>query len=262
MPSLGSPLPPEPEKEIFELAAYCFPGMIPAMLLTAWRVKICRRASTRKNAYLPDDSNLSRISSTTSGVLRHSVRHLYIDHLPNRVEELHLSLCENVHDLWLYLADYTSVLDLLGSLPLRRLYCCVEDPLHSVTPDFTHPIFAQLTHLEIFPGTTPSVSAWAGLALIPNLTHLAFSDHDFVELVPNLLQSFKFLRVVILLADPSRIAMSCNNYTRDWHMGALVGLDYWARAEEFIAQRRSRAVERKLVHCEFLFLYDQLIVVS
>ncbi|KAJ7622036.1 hypothetical protein FB45DRAFT_926852 [Roridomyces roridus] len=279
MSSLDPKLPPELEKEIFEVAAYHLPATIPAMMLTAWRVKVWvepilfrvvllvdpsnnindHHGLNQRNTYpLPDDSNLSRISSTPPTVLRDSVHHLYLDRVSHDVAELVLSSCQNVHDLWLYLWDYSSVLDFVGSLPLRRLYCCLEDLFQSEDVDFTHPIFAQLTHLELFPAAIPTQAVCNGLALIPNLTHLAVTDQDFLEFIPDLLQSCKSLRVVILLAEnpldlpeleehqihERLVLMPCKYYTKDWHMSALVGWDYWARAEEFIARRRSGVVER------------------
>ncbi|KAJ7636192.1 hypothetical protein FB45DRAFT_1055682 [Roridomyces roridus] len=137
MSSLDPKLPLELEKEIFEIAAHRLPATIPAMLLTARRVKIWvepiffrvvllaglrgRFGLGRRKTYpLTDNSNFSRIVSTPPAVLRDSVHHLHLDQVPKRVAELLLSSCQNVHDLWLLLEDYTCVLELVSSLTLPR----------------------------------------------------------------------------------------------------------------------------------------------
>ncbi|KAJ7669851.1 hypothetical protein DFH06DRAFT_1320898 [Mycena polygramma] len=37
--------------------------------------------------------------------------------------------------------------------------------------------------------------------------------------------------------------MQCEEYEKDWQMGAHTGADYWARAEAFVALRRSGEID-------------------
>ncbi|KAJ7480301.1 hypothetical protein B0H11DRAFT_1916041 [Mycena galericulata] len=46
-----------------------------------------------------------------------------------------------------------------------------------------------------------------------------------------------------LAKDPHFVQMACSHYIKDWQMGALTGVDYWSRAEEFIAKRRSGKID-------------------
>ncbi|KAJ7742316.1 hypothetical protein B0H16DRAFT_1728254 [Mycena metata] len=155
----------------------------------------------------------------------------------------------------------------MEGMPLRRLYChfrslfATRDSL-----DFTYPFFMGLTHLEIFEVVSrddQSLEPYKKLALLPNLTHLAFGDDGFSPIWFLLLQECAALRVLVVLdfiisgallrvdshaedlvQDPRFLevhsSMSC---IADWIIGAHAGMDYWSRAEEFAAKRRSGEVD-------------------
>ncbi|KAJ7919722.1 hypothetical protein B0H13DRAFT_1868303 [Mycena leptocephala] len=117
----------------------------------------------------------------------------------------------------------------VAGLPLTRLYCDLTALFDGVA-DLTHPLFSNITHLEVFylgNGNT----AGSGFALIPHLSHLSFQGYNYRETKPaplTLLQKCRSLRVLIYLR-------------RNADIGAHTGADdYWARAKAFIAKRPSK----------------------
>ncbi|KAJ6564436.1 hypothetical protein B0H19DRAFT_1258885 [Mycena capillaripes] len=124
--------------------------------------------------------------------------------------------------------------------------------------DFTHRLFSRITHLELFDrldSFDPTI--WCNLALIPQLTHLAFHGPASATMWPSLLRTCHSLRVLVAfgqmqamvnshqdmekLVKDARfvVAPSLSSVTTDWHRGAHTGIDCWSRAEDFIAKRRS-----------------------
>jgi hypothetical protein len=63
------------------------------------------------------------------------------------------------------------------------------------------------------------------------------TEEPLLELnnVPELAQDVRFLIIV------------CSNYREDWVKGATLDRDYWSRAEDFIAKRKSREINHKFV---------------
>ncbi|KAJ7100931.1 hypothetical protein B0H15DRAFT_944223 [Mycena belliarum] len=124
----------------------------------------------------------------------------------------------------------------------------------------THRFFSQMTHLEIF-YTAEHSSTWlARLPLLPQLSHFSFADVDLLPICPDLLQACKLLAVLAYLADTDidgytspplpplfqdiRFVLVTPVYSGpDWIRGIETGMDYWKRAEMFIAQRRSGEIE-------------------
>lgn len=102
-----------------------------------------------------------------------------------------------------FVLNHSSLLDVVGSLPLRRLHCRLEDLFMFQPIDLAHQLFSRLTHLELFPGDTPTSVAWAGLAALPNLNHLSFSGLEFLRLVLEFVWTCKSLRVLIFLFEGS-----------------------------------------------------------
>ncbi|KAJ7616579.1 hypothetical protein FB45DRAFT_230462 [Roridomyces roridus] len=226
--SLAPLLPREFEQEIFLLAAYCDPLSVPTLMLVAWRVKqwvqnllyrvtmvydgvyihspgIGSAASKRSYPY-PQNDHFSRIKAIPPPILRNSVRHLYLEHIPGDLAANLLSTCDAVHDLWMCLGEDppSPIVELAGHLPLRRLHCSVTELFGMGNPidDFSLPIFSQLTHLELFLGDG-RLPEWAGIARIPHLTHLALRGETFIPLLPavTVLDTSKTLCVLVLLPD-------------------------------------------------------------
>ncbi|KAJ7636448.1 hypothetical protein FB45DRAFT_906633 [Roridomyces roridus] len=180
--------------------------------------------------------------------------HLCLLQTDDELTEFLLSNRLSVQDLW---ALREAPLHQIGALRPRRLYCIIKDIFDPRPVDFARPLFSQITHLEIFddPGHL-SDGGWSSLALIPNLTHLAFNDNEFIPLLPKLLCACASLRGLALvmpeevpqplheevsdqLARDTRFLWISNaEYIRDWHQGALTGEDYWSRAGQFIERRK------------------------
>ncbi|KAJ7466650.1 hypothetical protein B0H11DRAFT_2197566 [Mycena galericulata] len=254
-------------------------------MLVAWRVKIwvepllyrivvllgdldCLCLEEMEGYPYEDDKIFTRIQSTPTSVFRSSVRHLCLNLVPNPVVEFILTASSGVEDLWITSAESIAfLLPIIGAMPLKRLYCHLEDLFIPDTQiDFTHQLFSHLTHLEIFTYGNPEVTQpWSEIALIPHLTHLGFNDEDLLSLSLTILNTCKSLRVLVFLMidiseyptlieehpelddlakDPRFVQMACYQYIKDWQMGALTGVDYWSRAEEFIAKRKSGKIDR------------------
>ncbi|KAJ7142062.1 hypothetical protein C8R43DRAFT_1071295 [Mycena crocata] len=181
--------------------------------------------------------------------------------------KLILSACPNVENLWIASENLCDLLPILQGFPLKRLHCDVTRLFGSQKKiDFTHPVFSKITHLECFdePDGRPHPGYWSNVALIPNLTHLSFVNIGFLSVCRTLLQSCNSLRVVValrdndseeddwdeddevmkdLIKDPRFLIIECAHYVKDWQMGSHLGVDYWSRAEAFIAKRKSKEVD-------------------
>ncbi|KAJ7636371.1 hypothetical protein FB45DRAFT_446095 [Roridomyces roridus] len=275
MPALPPLLPPELEKKDFELAAYCEPRTVPRLMLVAWRVKqwvqsfLYRvvmlqgsldsfenaRSHQAKLSYpFSDNADFSRIRAISPLILRKSVHHLYMDCVPPDVAKIILSTCHSVHNLWISLraGNESSIVEMAGHLPLRRLYCFIDELFGREAPiDFNLPIFSHLTHLELFSMHECDLSEWAGIATIPHLTHFAFDEVALLPLAATVLQRSRSLRVLImcygtleghpeaelLRQDVRFVQLDSLQYRKDWRAGALGASDYWARAEEVVTAR-------------------------
>ncbi|KAJ7612615.1 hypothetical protein FB45DRAFT_301938 [Roridomyces roridus] len=288
-------LPPELEKAIFETTAYSEPTFVPTLKLVAWRVNewvskylyrilMLRGRETYshdgwKDYPCDDDALFTRLKSIPPSVLRESVRHLYLEAMPLDMCLYLLLTCTAVEDLWINLSD-SSLLDLVAAFPLRRLHC---HPAYLFSAqeklDFGHPLFSNVTHLELFIGSPSNEefnpSSWTGLASIPHLTRLSFTEPVFLPLVPSLLQNCKLLRVLVFILDKDWmdadeasavlsstarghlrfVQMECSAFGQDWRSGALGRGDYWDRAEAFVAKRMTKEIDRTshylLLHAQF-----------
>ncbi|KAJ7887656.1 hypothetical protein B0H14DRAFT_2695716 [Mycena olivaceomarginata] len=134
---------------------------------------------------------------------------------------------------------------LVEHLPLRELYCHVG---HLFGPqrqiDFTHQLFAKITHLEVYDASEDPHSA--------SLTHLGLNNAGLIDAWLALLRTCKSLRVLVVLdpggrpllrtlvKDPRLVLVDPGELSSlDWRNGAHRRIDFWSRAEDFIAKRRS-----------------------
>ncbi|KAJ7266460.1 hypothetical protein B0H12DRAFT_161387 [Mycena haematopus] len=274
-------LPVELERAIFEIAAISRPRAIPKFMLVALRVKIWVEPLLYRTLLLDSprlslgDKNspvriecghlISLIHSKPSNFFRDSVRNLCLAHDLAEQETIVLSTCSTIENLWLSRQTTVKMIDF--NLPLKQLHCTVEGMFPSSQVDFTHRIFSSITHLEIFDGPKSiDTEVWSALTRIPHLTHLAFNDPRFLPLCLALLPTWESLRALLLvldtemdialdnydatdLAQDRRFVVSvCVNYLRDWIKGIQTGCDYWSRAEDFIAKRKSGEID-PLIYC-------------
>ncbi|KAF8185826.1 hypothetical protein K438DRAFT_1836390 [Mycena galopus ATCC 62051] len=255
-------LPAELERRTFEIAAHSDLKSIPNLLLVAHRVKIWLEPilysvvifagpTSRFFSFTP-----SRFSSTLhSRAFSQHVENLLCDYIREPLKPM-LADCSAVKNFALLCPD-PSALPLLSAMPLRCLHTGLKSLFRGTALDFTHPLFSHLTHLEL----TESLIGWQGLALIPNLTHLAFQHQISLSVFEGVLATCPTLRVLVclldfqddsdlakslhsLVQDTRFVCMLSPNFVEDWEIGARRGEDFWVRAERFIAQCNSGEVDR------------------
>ncbi|KAJ7137583.1 hypothetical protein C8R43DRAFT_1238861 [Mycena crocata] len=238
--SLETTLPLDLERHIFELYAHWRPVSIPKLMLVAWRVKVWVEPILYRTLLVNNDDPIAGC-----------VRNVYLDDVGDTTLELLLSQCTGIENLWIR-HDLDNLIPLFARLSLKDLYADIRPLLPALSP--SHPFFSQITHLELIGGSVdPSpkeMGIWSGLAHLPRLTHLSFNDDDFIDICSPLLQSCKFLVVLICLEmasvdteaddraveeglqqDLRFVIMGCRLFRKDWQMGTHAGVDYWTRAE-------------------------------
>ncbi|KAJ6534457.1 hypothetical protein DFH09DRAFT_1369819 [Mycena vulgaris] len=268
-------LPPELERAIFEICALSHPPSTATLMLVAWRVNLWVEPLLYRTLALSqyvmkivqghhtleNETIIRLLSSRPTSFFENSVRNLLMRDMKEDLEEAILRACSKIQNFWIVSDCTGDHYPLIGNLPLKRLHCSIEDLFFSTQPDFTLPLFSQITHLELidYPEVI-DVKMWSGIAFIPNLTHLYFSSIGFIRLWFSLLDTCKSLRVLVWLSpngefvaddqdgealarDTRFVVMRCGEYVKDWQTGAYTGSDYWTRAEDFIAKRRSGEID-------------------
>ncbi|KAF8192679.1 hypothetical protein K438DRAFT_1762026 [Mycena galopus ATCC 62051] len=186
-----------------------------------------------------------------------------------------LSVCGKTENLWINADLGPNLFPQISVLPLKRLTCNLTVLFGPDRPwDFTHQLFSRLTHLEILDSmvfnpsdTDIDPKLLLNLVLIPHLSHLAFAHvddfHDvgFIDFFLPLLSTCKSLRVLVvfdpyvhtiiphhqdkeqLAQDQRFVILECKLHTENWILGAHTGIDYWSRADDFVAKRRSGEID-------------------
>jgi hypothetical protein len=213
-------------------------------------------------------ASLIQSSTKPPSFFHQAVRNILIsnyDSLP--AADLILSTCSGLENLSIAGIRQRTALPALTGLALKRLYCNLDGLFGSQEKiDFTHGLFAHLTHLDLFYLGTILPNTLSGLALIPHLSHLSFQDDDYrshPSAPLTLLQTCSALRVLVslilrkgehervddtnILTYPRFVRMVRLSYAADWQIGVHTGDDYWRRAEVFIARRISGEVDRTLL---------------
>ncbi|KAJ7724636.1 hypothetical protein B0H16DRAFT_1242621, partial [Mycena metata] len=185
-------LPPELERAIFEISALSHLPGIPTLMRVAWRVKewveplmyrvvMVSGASPRKMLGFPIFREYILplvVENKPSEFFQDNVKHLFLESAPDQAAtEALLTACSHIISLVLLMRDPSPYMSLLASMRcLQRLSVEVEALFPGRDIDFIHPLFRNVTHLEIFHHFQPSQMAefYPGLALVPNLTHVAF----------------------------------------------------------------------------------------
>ncbi|KAJ7098941.1 hypothetical protein C8R44DRAFT_356023 [Mycena epipterygia] len=260
-------LPPELEYYIFQIAALSDLKGIPNLLLVAQRVRIwleplIYRIVVFQNplpglrCFTSDDFHPATYTKSPS-FFREHVRHLCVGRgdVTGIDLDIVLSTCSGVQNLFLFTlrSDVRpNLLALLSPMPLRRLCINLKRMFDSTAIDFSHAIFANITHLDVLDYSDSN--DWTGLALLPCLTHLAFNDDDAeLAVLQRILSDCASLQVFVLLCSPSLDELRALetdmrfmvlggdpvHYREDWQRGVLGRTDYWDTAEAFIAKRRA-----------------------
>ncbi|KAJ6564429.1 hypothetical protein B0H19DRAFT_78366 [Mycena capillaripes] len=265
-----SVLPLELEREILEICALSWPVSIPKLMLVAQRVKVwveplLYRTMTVDHGGtimgLPDFTSqvvISAIHAKPSSFFPGAVRHLILFSPDTSNGEAILSVCTGVENLSISDVQNTWI-PLLESYRLKHLYIsCLLPILRALPP--THQFFARLTHIELGGCVEDPDATSAALVTLPRLTHLSFCHPNFVLMSQRLLESSMRLHVLVCLNpavirvsyeeyaeglahDVRFVVMSCRYSTRDWLMGVHHGINYWTRAEAFVAKRRAKEVD-------------------
>ncbi|KAJ7673990.1 hypothetical protein DFH06DRAFT_978799 [Mycena polygramma] len=255
-------LPPELERDIFELAAWKCPESIPTLILVAKRVCIWIEPQLYHvvlSSGTPERL-LRMVESKPAEFLRRHVHHLALSSVIPRSEVSRvLSICTNVHDLAVWTGDtYPELLSDMRKLSnLQRLsvnlYELFGGPEEFRLPNLAELPFLHLTHLDVF-SNMPAV-LWPIFGMLPSLTHLAFSDYYHYEMMQTALDTCPLLELLVVvwtqeddversedasdITDARFCTVSCQQFESDWERGAWGEGDFWSRADELLA-RRSR----------------------
>ncbi|KAJ7445065.1 hypothetical protein FB451DRAFT_69563 [Mycena latifolia] len=167
-----------------------------------------------------------------------------------------LPVCTGLTSLLIAPKEAPFCLYLESMSSLRRLTVHLAFLFKSYTAGFAHELFRHITHFEVFDTPNPTIP-WAKLALIPNLTHFSFWEQTFLDRIAGTilaecprLQYLVFISASPVLdtsatpacerlaADPRFVAVIVEDFEYDWMRGALIGEDYWARAEAFVTAKQ------------------------
>ncbi|KAJ6471071.1 hypothetical protein C8R47DRAFT_1147785 [Mycena vitilis] len=269
-------LPTDLEREIFEFSAVRCPRSIPRLVLVAQRVKtwiepmLYRTLSVVESTYRSQDTQNLRIEvdaalhSKPASFLRSHVRHVALSEIRTDMAASILSVCTKTTSLAIFQTRATpALLPLIAPMPLSRLSVGLADLFGLLTVDFGHPIFARLTHLDVFEAGWDSDHMVSALSGLPCLTHLSLNPdpNETTPRVQDILASCNLLQVLVILfpnEDDMRdvgdeytcfshdlrfVTMVVDHYLEDWESGQTGGVDYWIRAEIFIRKRRSGEIK-------------------
>ncbi|KAJ7177044.1 hypothetical protein C8R46DRAFT_1213605 [Mycena filopes] len=266
-------LPQELERQIFEICASSQPFVIPRLMLVAWRVaewlepllyrtiSVCQTPPERYHyPYLTPETVANLLLRKPADFFRDSVRNLLLDAIRPDVMESILAVCTRLENIWAPGASL-QVVRSTSIFPLKHLYTN-SWALFSPTVSPLDPLFAQLTHLEMTEyNIFKAVEIASRLVFLPKLSHLAFNVEALIPSCPRLLEECPSL-IVLASLDNNRLYPGRGPVFReyeerlskdvrfvllrarieDWQSGVHSGVDYWSRAEDFIAKRRSGAV--------------------
>ncbi|KAJ7078007.1 hypothetical protein B0H15DRAFT_933842 [Mycena belliarum] len=277
-------LPPELEREIFEICALTRPVIIPKLMLVAWRVKnwveplLYRVVHISPERYpslgvpLFTSDILARVLSERPGLLENSVRHMYIwspeeSTILSARHRAHidavLSACKGITNLFIMPGEAEYCTALADLTCLRQLAVDIVNLFKVYPARFADALFRNVTHLEIF----AEAEYWEGseLASLPELTHCAFWNETILEIAGGaILAGCARLRYMVFLyvsgslnqiehascaelaLDVRFVALDPGAFDEDWLRGALLQQNYWARAEAFVAAKRAGEVDSSL----------------
>ncbi|KAJ7909979.1 hypothetical protein B0H13DRAFT_618153 [Mycena leptocephala] len=267
-------LPPELERTIFEIVALLEPTNIPTLMRIAWRVKHWVEPLLYRVIFLssivihnmhgfpvaPLDIWLEAISKKSASFVESSVSHIFLDSDSadgTELSVLDVILAPRVKNLFCFDASAPRYLPVLDRLQcLSRLTIDVGPLFAPDAIDFTAPLFRNLTHLEFLDdGDGLPSDIGPGLALIPNLTHVAFNSVTDVAALHASVRTNMRLRCIVFFtlsethldSDDTRVlGIHQTNFRVDWLRGAATGEDYWALADAFIAAKHAGKVDRSL----------------
>ncbi|KAJ7153895.1 hypothetical protein C8R43DRAFT_1235300 [Mycena crocata] len=267
-------LPVELEREIFELSAHTHPVGVPTLLLVARRVKIWLEpilyrtliVCERRGFYLESPPMITLrklvelVDSRPATFFHEHVRNLYCDTMPGYSTTVILRKCSGTQNLYLSTASVAEYLSELAEMPLRRLAIWLREDLFESS--YSTRALSSITHLHLHDNwmyfTADDHKQFAGLATIPCITHLSFSELgcQYPALFAYALEHCPHLKVLVLVCseledldgeldttfahDSRFVQLLVDDYRGDWEKGALGGEDYWSRADVIVRERQLR----------------------
>ncbi|KAJ7865407.1 hypothetical protein B0H13DRAFT_2067808 [Mycena leptocephala] len=253
--------PLELERLMFEYAAENI-SAIPTLLLVAHRVRVWLEPLLYTVLRLDSSALLAAVleslDAKPASFLASNVRHVlvYASSYVLRFEAVEklLELCSGIRSLSL-IGDITgsNLLPALGNMNIQRLSVDSESRDEDSPVDLEHPLFAAVTHLDIFDDIDieeeePEGMQWLqSLSILPALTHLAFSTAPNPRVLHDVLENCPHIRV-LLVVFPITDTNGAKAYVEelsvvDARLGARGGKDIWIRAEEFMTRKRRGEVE-------------------
>jgi hypothetical protein len=169
----------------------------------------------------------------------------------NRLADHHCSQCfgVNLKNIFISLSVWQPQLFplLTGLSSLKKLGISLQGVFGHMAIDFTHTLFANITHLLIV--DQDSVPIAEGLARIPNLTHFGVGYEGLLDQIPHILQMCPKLQYFISVSPSSwrdetneQMAATTEEFLffvvvyglfhEDWRSDAESGQDFWARARK------------------------------
>ncbi|KAK7033753.1 hypothetical protein R3P38DRAFT_2914801, partial [Favolaschia claudopus] len=291
-------LPPELERMVFEMAARTYPAGILPLMLVAWRVKYWVEPFLYRVIHLsphpgrqhygfplmPLESLLKIVLNQEDPKSRsfcEAVEYVFLEEILidpiSPILDAILRACPKITDFFTR-RPIGSNLEALASLRcLRRLAIDTynlfsnSSPITPIAPaaaNFAHPLFRNLTHLELTDlparhgsGSLHRSAFYAQLILIPELTHISFNSAALAIGIHPTLAKIKTLRCIVILGLPLRpheselnssslipddrfVYIRQTDFQRDWFDCAKGGGGYWGIAEVFLAARRKGDVDR------------------
>ncbi|KAJ7751551.1 hypothetical protein DFH07DRAFT_1032492 [Mycena maculata] len=243
-------LPPEIEQEIFQLSVLSDSRVIPRLILVAHRVKLwiisidppphlrilSTHPPTHRNQtkhHIPVHTLLKALESRPVSFWHDHTRYLSLGMQPGEHMGRILSMCSGTSNLALWNTDYdfrhySKFLPLIAAMPLVRLSVHLEVLFGRERSDFSHPMFARITHLDLL-DIGPYQWWEVGLGHLPCLTYI----------------SFNFPRSWYPSADEPRSVLIGVDLVKGLEIGAEVGEDRWVMAERFIKQRQSGEISAR-----------------
>ncbi|KAJ7059545.1 hypothetical protein C8F01DRAFT_1144940 [Mycena amicta] len=251
-------LPPELEREIFEITVREHPEMRYPLLFVARRVYIWILPEIYRTLVFLRDGQHPNIPGPWTSAGSVHVRHLVLSG-HSGIRSMHgdvLQVCTGVTHLLLGSSRYDEARReaFVQLRNLRRLVCYTRGVFRASTiaaQDAVLPVFAHLTHLELM-DTISDEDVVDFCATLPSLTHLAVNGTTW-PVLQKLLDVRKRLRTLIWLSSDrhgvrAMAAAAPQGFTdarlvfhvyNGWDEGALEGENYWSVAAEFLEDKRN-----------------------
>ncbi|KAJ7705460.1 hypothetical protein B0H17DRAFT_1038052 [Mycena rosella] len=280
----GSTLPTDLERKIFETAALMHPNTIPVLLRVARRVlvwiepllyRVLRISSSDPLTVL--DAVRRAMKAKPANFFRDNVRHICLSSLSWSVKDTYalLRLCPRVVTLST-MSRFLPPLHQIEQGPFALLQILLEMPQlrkwgGSLTNLFgsraaidpTHPVFRNITHLDLFDDLLDAQDAriCTSLATMPALTHLSLFNEVRPGIFQRVLDECASLRALVhmwhdlhtweahkIAAEPPVtdvrfVVRVFHDYWADWEAGARGDTDRWAAADAFIERKRRGEID-------------------